>query len=102
MSNLTTALTTQINDLKSDVGGIKADNKFTRWTIAGIALGSALTVIGIVIATQGTLTTANGNVLSAFGAGKEAAVSEETARRAAEPPPKYDAQSGKLLAPVER
>lgn len=47
----------------------RTDNTFTRWTIAGIVITSALAVVGIVIATQGTMTTANGNVLSALQAG---------------------------------
>ena len=90
---LTKTLTSQMADLKSDVAEVKSDNKNTRWAIAGIVLASALAVVGIVVTTQGTMTTANGNVLAAFGAGKEAGAPAPVPA-----PPLYDPQTGKKLA----
>ncbi|MBX9615470.1 MAG: hypothetical protein K2X25_07735 [Caulobacteraceae bacterium] len=88
------ALTTAVGDLAKNVQTsgqeARADNTFTRWTIAGIVLTSALAVVGIVVATQGTMTAANGNVLSGIQAGlalQSAADEAKTAATNASGPP---------------
>lgn len=77
-------LVESISALSGSVGEVKKDNSFTRWSIAGIAVTTALAAVGIIVATQGTMTTANGNVLSAFQAGQAAAQSPEAPEKVTE------------------
>lgn len=90
-------ITQGLIDLK---GEVRDDNKQTRNTIITFALGSlgvVITIAALVWGAQGNMTTQNGNVLAAFGAGKEAEVAAREAAAAATPPPLYDAQTGKKL-----
>ena len=60
----------------------KKDNNATRVTVVTVVVASALAVLGLVAAIQGTMTTANGNVLSALQAGLAVQASQ-----APSPPP---------------
>lgn len=67
-----------VSSLSSTVEEGRSDNKFTRWTIAGLAVGMfgvVISLISLIYTAQGTMTTANGNVLSAFQAGQSSASS---------------------------
>ena len=107
-----TAIGKDVADFKADskasitalAADVKTDYQNTRSTINNFALGSLAIVITVVLgvvvlvwAAQGNMTTANGNVLSAFGSGKEAAEAVAEARAAAAPQPKFDDQTGKRL-----
>ena len=95
-------------DTKTAIGNlateVKDDYKNTRSTINNFAIGSLAIVLTVVLAisvlvwsAQGNMATQNGNVLSAFGSGKEAAEAVAEARSAAAPRPKFDDQTGRPL-----
>jgi hypothetical protein len=62
IDNFSRTLGGQLADVKSELITVKSDNKFTRWTIAGVAVASALAGVGALWVTQG-------NLLAAFVAG---------------------------------
>ena len=80
---------------------VRDDYKNTRNTLIGVAVGAVGIVLAIIALTYGmagNMTTANGNVLAAFGAGGDAKEAVHNATVAATPAPLYDAQTGKRLA----
>jgi hypothetical protein len=51
-----------LGGLASKIDGVKADNKFTRWTIVGIFVGATVAALAALYATQA-------NMLASFSAG---------------------------------
>jgi hypothetical protein len=67
------SLSQDVADYRKDVSGVKdvvkGENVFTRWTIFGTIVASAIGVLALVLTTQGSMQAANGNVLGAIQAG---------------------------------
>ena len=69
-------LVDSIGRLGDDVKESRSDNKFTRWTIAGLAVGMfgvVIALVALMLTFQGTMTTANGNLIAALKAEPAAA-----------------------------
>jgi hypothetical protein len=82
------ALSRNVSDYRDDVKTVnqtvKSENLFTRWTLIGTVIAVALGVLGLLLTFQGSMTTANGNVLGAFQAG---AAAQALKTEAPTPPP---------------